>query len=186
MRGSSIDQQYPEGRRRGVIQTTYTQESKRVNPRYKGRKPKRDYKQNKLNSDLENTEWLGKAANTWRVLNTGPDSAICERKECLLYGVCNVSQVSVWLGTAVWSVQWVVGNAVQYEATVCVVQESVIWKGNLWWRVERSPWTGFVTPAFLQNSMHNIQWRFQLSWTSIFIRVLEYSIVNLATKSQTL
>ncbi len=76
--------------------------------------------------------------------------------ECLLYGVCNGSQVSVWLGTAVWSVQrvimtvgwsvqWVMGNAVQYEATVCVEQESIRWKGNLWWRADRSPWTGFVT-----------------------------------------
>ncbi len=25
---------------------------------------------------------------------------------------------------------WVMGNAVQYEATVCVVQESMRWKGN--------------------------------------------------------
>ncbi len=47
--------------------------------------------------------------------------------------------------TVGWSVQWVMGNAVQYEATVCVVQESIRWKGNLWWRVDRSPWTGFVT-----------------------------------------
>ncbi len=43
--------------------------------------------------------------------------------------VCNSSQVSVWLGTAVWSVQWVMGNAV-HEGTLCVVQESIRWKGN--------------------------------------------------------
>ncbi len=37
---------------------------------------KRDYKQNELNLDLENTEWLSKAANTWRVLNAEPDSEL--------------------------------------------------------------------------------------------------------------
>ncbi len=33
-------------------------------------------RQNKLNSDLENTKWLSKAANSWRVLNAGPDSEL--------------------------------------------------------------------------------------------------------------
>ncbi len=37
---------------------------------------KRDYKQNKINLDLENTEWLGKAANTRRVLYAEPDSEL--------------------------------------------------------------------------------------------------------------
>ncbi len=32
--------------------------------------------------------------------------------------------------TVGWSVQWIMGNVVQYEATVCVVQESMGWKGN--------------------------------------------------------
>ncbi len=37
-------------------------------------------RQNKLNSDLENTKWLSKAANSWRVLYAEQYSAMTERK----------------------------------------------------------------------------------------------------------
>ncbi len=68
------------------------------------------------------TEWLDRVANTKRVLNARQYSATRSGSECVFYSGCNGFQVSVWFVTAVWSVQWMMGNAVQCDVWVNMME----------------------------------------------------------------
>ncbi len=99
-----------------------------------------------------NTEWLGKAANTWGVLNTEQYSPVRERKskaykECLMgYScvcvisafscVCAISAMDDGKCSPVW----------------CVVWESIWWRGDLLWQSDKRPRTGFVTWLKMQKN----------------------------------
>ncbi len=58
------------------------------------------------------------------------------------YRGCNGLQVSMWFVTAVWLVQWMMGNAVQCDVW-CESQYDG--EDDIWFWANGSAWTGFVT-----------------------------------------